>query len=152
MKSNVTRKILSVLLAGILTFSSLPISVIAENISISQETNEDTSEESLATDEDVFIVQEDTTKRGEFEKHYICSDGTYVVASYAEAIHYKDDHGNWIDVDNRPMQTTEGAYTTRNGNFGISVPSSTGDGHLMRMDKGEHSLSCRITSGSRFIS
>ena len=78
MKSNVTRKILSVLLAGILTFSSLPISVMAENISISQETNEDTSEESLATDEDVFIIQEDTTKRGEFEKHYICSDGTYM--------------------------------------------------------------------------
>ena len=149
MKSNVTRKILSVLLAGILTFSSLPISVMAENISISQETNEDTSEESLATDEDVFIIQEDTTKRGEFEKHYICSDGTYVVASYAEAIHYKDDNGNWIDVDNRPMQTTEGAYTTRNGDFGISVPSSTSDGHLMRMDKGEHSLSWTLSANKK---
>ena len=149
MKSNVTRKILPVLLAGILTFSSLPILVIAENISISQETNEDTSEESLATDEDVFIVQEDTTKRGEFEKHYICSDGTYVVASYAEAIHYKDDNGEWADVDNRPVQTAKGDYTTRNGDFGISVPSSTGDGHLMRMDKGEHSLSWTLSANKK---
>ncbi len=127
----------------------MPISVIAENIAIKQETNENTSEESLAPDEDVFIVQEDTTKRGEFEKHYICSDGTYVVASYAEAIHYKDDNGNWIDVDNRPMQTTEGAYATRNGDFGISVPSSTSDGHLMRMDKGEHSLSWTLSANKK---
>jgi hypothetical protein len=149
MKLSATRKILSTLLAWILTFSSLPLSVIAENIAIKQETNENTSEESLATDEDVFIVQEDTTKRGEFEKHYICSDGTYVVASYAEAIHYKDDNGEWVDVDNRPVQTTEGDYTARNGNFGISVPSSTGDGHLMRMDKGEHSLSWTLSANKK---
>ena len=103
------------------------------------------------TDEsdNVFIVQEDTTKRGEFEKHYICSDGTYVVASYAEAIHYKDDNGEWADVDNRPVQTTAGDYTTRNGDFGISVPSSTSDGHLMRMDKGEHSLSWTLSANKK---
>lgn len=149
MKLSATRKILSALLAWILTFSSLPLSVIAENIAIKQETNENTSEESLAANEDVFIVQEDTTKRDEFEKHYICSDGTYVVASYAEAIHYKDDNGEWVDVDSRPVQTTEGDYTARNGNFGISVPSSTGDGYLMRMDKGEHSLSWTLSANKK---
>lgn len=98
---------------------------------------------------EVYIIQEDTTKRGEFEKHYICSDGTYVVTTYAEAIHYKDDNGKWVDVDNRPMETTEGKYTTRNGDFGISVPSSAGDGHLMRMDKGEHSLSWTLSANKK---
>ena len=98
---------------------------------------------------EVYIIQEDTTKRGEFEKHYICSDGTYVVTTYAEAIHYKDDNGKWVDVDNRPMETTEGKYITRNGDFGISIPSSTGDGHLMRMDKGEHSLSWTLSANKK---
>ena len=123
-----------------MAFSSLPLSVIAENTISFHDKNQVILDQNFTTEttdesDNVFIVQEDTTKRGEFEKHYICSDGTYVVASYAEAIHYKDDNGEWADVDNRPVQTTAGDYTTRNGDFGISVPSSTGDGHLMRMDK-----------------
>ena len=144
-------RILSILLVLILAFSSLPLSVIAENVTSSQDENQVIFDQNFTTEttdesDNIFIVQEDTTKRGEFEKHYICSDGTYVVASYAEAIHYKDDNGKWLDVDNRPMQTTEGEYTTHNGDFGISVPSSAGEGHLMRMDKGEHSLSWTLSA------
>lgn len=147
-------RILSVLLALILAFSSLPLSVISENITSSQDENQVIFDQNFTTEttdesDNIFIVQEDTTKRGEFEKHYICSDGTYVVASYAEAIHYKDDNGEWIDVDNRPMQTTAGDYTTRNGDFGISVPSSAGDGPLMRMEKGEHSLSWTLSANKK---
>ena len=103
----------------------------------------------VSENSEVYIIQEDTTKRGEFEKHYICSDGTYVVTTYAEAIHYKDDNDKWVDVDNRPMETIEGKYTTRNGDFGISVPSSAGEGHLMRMDKGEHSLSWTLSANKK---
>ena len=147
-------RILSILLALVLAFSSLPVSVIAENVTSSQNDNQVIFDQNFTTEttnesDNIFIVQEDTTKRGEFEKHYICSDGTYVVASYAEAIHYKDDNGEWVDVDNRPVKTTEGDYTTRNGDFGISVPSSTGDGHLMRMDKGEHSLSWTLSANKK---
>lgn len=147
-------RILSILLALVLAFSSLPVSVIAENVTSSQNDNQVIFDQNFTTEtteesDNIFIVQEDTTKRSEFEKHYICSDGTYVVASYAEAIHYKDDNGNWVDVDNRPVQTTEGEYTTHNGDFGISVPSSAGDGHLMRMDKGEHSLSWTLSANKK---
>lgn len=147
-------RIFSVLLALILAFSSLPLSVIAENTISFYDKNQVILDQNFTTEttdesDNVFIVQEDTTKRGEFEKHYICSDGTYVVASYAEAIHYKDDNGEWADVDNRPVQTTAGDYTTRNGDFGISVPSSTSDGHLMRMDKGEHSLSWTLSANKK---
>lgn len=147
-------RICSVLLALILAFSSLPLSVIAENTISFHDKNQVILDQNFTTEttdesDNVFIVQEDTTKRGEFEKHYICSNGTYVVASYAEAIHYKDDNGEWADVDNRPVQTAKGDYTTRNGDFGISVPSSTGDGHLMRMDKGEHSLSWTLSANKK---
>ena len=147
-------RILSTLLALVLAFSSLPVSVIAETVTSSQDDNQVIFDQNFTTEttnesDNIFIVQEDTTKRGEFEKHYICSDGTYVVASYAEAIHYKDDHDEWVDVDNRPVQTTAGDYTTHNGDFGISIPSSVGDGHLMRMDKGEHSLSWTLSANKK---
>ena len=149
-----TIQTLSVLLSLILAFSSLPLSVIAENICSFQNENEEVHYLNLTTEEEsennsVFILQEDPTKRSEFEKHYLCSDGTYVVASYAEAVHYKDDNGEWIDVDNRPMQTTAGDYIARNGDFSIFVPSSTNEGHLLRMDKGEYSLSWTLSANKK---
>ena len=148
MKHYKIHKLFSAFLAVLMILLSVPCVVIeADAERLPSEIPAES--ETVFKKAEAYIIQEDTTKRNEFEKHYICSDGTYVVASYAEAIHYKDDHGNWIDVDNRPMQTTEGAYTTRNGNFGISVPSSTGDGYLMRMDKGEHSLSWTLSANKK---
>ncbi len=41
------------------------------------------------------ILYEDETKRGEFEKHYICSDGSYVAATYPEQVCYLDEDGIW---------------------------------------------------------
>lgn len=148
MKHYKIHKLFSAFLAVLMILLSVPCVVIeADAEKLPSEIPAES--ETVFKKAEAYIIQEDTTKRNEFEKHYICSDGTYVVASYAEAIHYKDDNGNWIDVDNRPMQTTEGAYTTRNGDFGISVPSSTGDGHLMRMDKGEHSLSWTLSANKK---
>lgn len=50
-------------------------------------------------EQDVFIVEEDQSKRGQFEKHYLCSDGTYISVTYPEAIHYLDTNNMWQDVD-----------------------------------------------------
>ena len=49
--------------------------------------------------EGVSVVSEDESKRTAFEKHYLLSDGTYYVVSYAEAVHEQDAQGNWVDVD-----------------------------------------------------
>ena len=151
MKHHINRA-LSALLAIILTFLSFPVVSAAEIIK-SQDINQKLAKEDVLTEdnesENVFILQEDTTKRGEFEKHYLCSDGTYVVATYAEAIHYKNDNGIWVDVDNRPIQTSTGDYVTGNGDFGIRVPGSAEEGHLIRMDKGTHSISWTLSADKK---
>ena len=50
------------MLMALLPTSGLPVLGTAEETDISNE---------------VYIVDEDITKRGEYEKHFLCSDGTY---------------------------------------------------------------------------
>ena len=54
-----------------------------------------TAEETDISNE-VYIVDEDITKRGEYEKHFLCSDGIYRAVTYAEPVHYYDSStGTW---------------------------------------------------------
>ena len=96
---------------------------------------------------DVFVMAEDVSKRGEFEKHYLCSDGTYIVASYAEAIHYKNENGEWIDVDNE-VSYNKSAQNYRAGDDAFSVEfASTSDvSKLVTMNSGEHVISWGLTT------
>ena len=45
-----------------------------------------TAEETDISNE-VYIVDEDITKRGEYEKHFLCSDGSFPSLSYSDSIH-----------------------------------------------------------------
>ncbi len=46
------------------------------------------------------ISCEDTSKRNQFEKHFLLSDGSFMAVSYAEAVHFLDSNGFWSEVDN----------------------------------------------------
>ena len=75
------------------------------------------------------IIEEDSSRRGEFEKHFLLSDGTYLTGAYDEPIHMLQDD-KWIEIDNTLELTaldngSEG-YVTRNGLFDVDfsrIPS-----------------------------
>ena len=64
----------------------------------------DGKDKQRVTEEEVLISSEVETLRGEFEKHYLLSDGSFMAVTYAEAIHYKDSTGKWQEVDNTLSQ------------------------------------------------
>lgn len=45
------------------------------------------------------LVAEVESLRGEFEKHFINEDGSYVAVSYCYPIHYEDEDGAWQEID-----------------------------------------------------
>ena len=46
-----------------------------------------------------------------------------MAVTYPEAVHYQDDDGTWVDVDNRPaINNTENTYEMVNGDFKVSFP------------------------------
>ena len=107
------------ILSALLIFTSLPVYGIMDS-----DDSTSTPDSPVVTPiEDIFVIAEDATKRNEFEKHYYCSDGSFVAVTYPEAVHYQDDDGNWVNVDNRPaINSTEKTYEMVNGNFKVSFP------------------------------
>lgn len=140
---------LSLFLAIVMIVISCPVVAIAQDEADTTQESVHTATESVETDR--YILQEDPSKRGEFEKHYLCSDGTFVVATYAEAVHYQDDSGVWQDVDMRfaadlEASTLEAAPTAQTQNFTLSVPTVSTEGHLMRMEKDGTSFAWTLTA------
>ena len=96
---------------------------------------------------DVFVMAEDVSKRGEFEKHYLCSDGTFIVASYAEAIHYKNENGEWVDIDNQvSYNALTQSYRAGNQTFSAEFASISDTSKLVTMKSGEHIISWGLTT------
>ena len=63
-----------------------------------------------------FVSRELPQHRGEYEKHFLNTDGTVTAYSYANPIHYLDANGNWQDIDNTLIKSTEGFTNTDNPN------------------------------------
>ena len=140
-----------------MAFVAIPIQAIAQNI----ETNNTNEEEILETESNefdfideinapigqeisdgVFIVQEDVSKRDQFEKHYLCSDGSYVSVSYPEAIHYLDENEVWQDVDQSlTYDSSTNAYINENTDFQVSFSSQASSTDMARIDKNGYTLS-----------
>ena len=117
-------------------------------------------------EDDVLIVAEDISKRNKFEKHYYCSDGTYIVVTYPEAVHYLDESGKWIDINNSfILDDVTGLYKAENDDFTASfshnvIKSDRGESgysvnafdkpvaqnNLVSLKKGEHSLSWTLNA------
>ncbi|MBR5767324.1 MAG: hypothetical protein IKX86_01425 [Clostridia bacterium] len=49
----------------------------------------------------VLISAEYEPGRGEYEKHFLLNDGSFIAVSYADAVHYEDCDGKWREADNR---------------------------------------------------
>lgn len=80
------------------------------------------------------VLAEDVSKRSEYEKHYLRSDGTYVAVSYNDSIHYKDENGDWQDVDNQlSLDTKDGKYKNGTPSFRTEFRSATSKGSLAKI-------------------
>ncbi len=148
---NKTTRYLTVVLAIWMLIVSIPLTVFADLLNITVQPE---------MDEIVYVLAEDNTKRTEFEKHYYCSDGTFVAVTYPEAVHYQNEQGEWVDVDMRlASDNTAQAYESQSGNFKttFSKPGTQSDASVMsagamsanvpavNMQSGDYSLSWSLT-------
>ena len=112
-------KALAILLAVLTVAYLLPMTVfgemVAESGSVAESSSgaEDGTETALTPEqliaENYFKPEEeipadalceDTGKRESNVKQFLMSDGSYTMAVYAQNVHYKDEAGEWQDIDN----------------------------------------------------
>ena len=125
------RKITALILALVLLLSQS--SVFAVGLDVTEDTVSDVAEPE--------ILAEDVSKRDEFEKHYIRSDGTYVAVTYDNAVHYKDENGVWQDVDNKVIYNAKsGKYVTSTPTFNAEFRAAGTKDSLVTLKNGESSI------------
>ena len=112
--------LIAIALTACFTVSSFPLQALSLGTSSEADSVPD-SESS-----DIFVVEEDVTKRGEFEKHFLCSDGTYRAVTYAEPVHHYDSAtGAWQDNDvSLALNAASARYEAQSGSFAVSFAKS----------------------------
>lgn len=106
---NIWKKLTASLLALVLTVQLLPVSALADEFEIDDERHD------TFTYEQPDVSGEISELRGEYEKHFSLSDGTYSAVVYPYAVHYDED-GTWQEIDN----------TLRAGTEQYTVPAEAG--------------------------
>ena len=98
----------------------------------------------LGSEEDVTIEEEDERKRGEYEKHFRNSDGSYTAVTYGDAVHYQKEDGSWEEIDNRLERVTEGngerRLRNRDGVLDVSFGERPGL-EMVTISRGGHEIS-----------
>ena len=107
-------RILAALLSVIMILGCSNFIITAED---SPEITENEQQEQISENAEVpsELVTEDETLRDKFTKHYVAEDGKRYAVVYADQIHYEDNNGNWLEVDNSlTFDTSKQKYSTNN--------------------------------------
>lgn len=108
------KKILAIFLIvlTIISMCSAAMPVFAENRLFAE--NNEIDEFDIPEDDYVEpeIISEITEKREENVKHFLLSDGSFMVAKYNNPVHYQNNDGIWIDIDNTMSKTIASAEQT----------------------------------------
>lgn len=136
MKKNLLlKRILSAVLTIVLLASAIPVSLAVQELFM----------EELPAQ----IVREVPELREESVKHFLCDDGSYIAATYAEPVHYNE-NGVWKEIDNRLILNSnklsasgEPTYTTRAG-LAVSIPQNFADGQKITAENKGYEISFGI--------
>lgn len=139
MKSRkLTIKLVAFLMALMMTILTLPIHIFASTM---DDTTDSTETDTGSTQNDiagVYVIKEDIALREENVKHFKLSDGTVKAVSYANPVHYLDENGNWIDIDNA-LTLSGNEYKTSNKTE-IKFANKSGSNGLVSIKDGNYKI------------
>lgn len=98
---------------------------------------------SASTQEEApYVIGEVRELRGEKQKHFRMSDGSYIAVSYGETVHFSDADGAWQDIDNTLVAVAEGReYMAVNGTERRRFASRIEEGDfLFSVESGDYGL------------
>ena len=143
-------RVLSLLLSLTLMVGVGNLSIFAKNIgtdaTVSKGTSLNLEQANTASDQSLLlpvITEEDTTKRVEYEKHFLCDDGSYMAITYPQPVHiWQDDE--WVDAD-FAMDTSGTRITSPNQE--VSLAKTTDDeAGLVSVNVAEYELSWSVAA------
>ena len=129
-KSKIFKRTISIAMVIMLLIQTMTFSISATNEDSPTEPTECVTVSS--TEEAKGIKKEIISKRGEYEKHFLCNDGSYIAATYPEQVNYKDDNGNWIEIDNT-LTKSNGRIKNKNQELKVSFSDNATDVEMIEL-------------------
>ena len=134
-------KLISTLLSLVLLFQLLPMQIFASGL---ENSTQETSIPS-AQQKPVMVVGENEALRTSGVKHFHLSDGSSVAVSYGTAVHYQDENGQWVEIDNRPVLNSEQTvYASRNGDRITAYAANLSSGQILSTGFGNVAVSMSV--------
>ena len=144
-------KMLSSFLCLVLIYNLLPLQVLASGVDDALQVQssalpDDGSSGSAVTYErldTLTIVEEDTSRRGEYYKEFVLNYGLRLAAVYADPVHYED-AGQWKDIDNTLKATSAkgiAGYTNTAGVWQVYFPQQLSGSNAISLTKDSYTVS-----------
>jgi len=128
-------KALSVILSLVLLLQVLLPGAAAEDI---------TENIPIEAQESLQILEEDVSKRGEYEKHFLLSDGSYLAVSYADPVHRLSLDGSFEEIDNT-LSLKGGRLANADGEFYVSFAEES-EKNLVQLSHEGYTVSWGLSS------
>ena len=133
---------LSILLVIVLLINLLPASALAIGNSIAIDEASDAAMVVATPFErgsTAQIVEEDTSKRGEYYKEFVLNNGLRMATVYPDAVHYEVD-GKWEEIDNT-LKVSGSSYVNTAGKWAVSFPQKLNSNNAVTIQKDGYTLS-----------
>jgi len=134
-------KLLSVFLAILMVMFSFPMTVLAELVR--ENTEEVTEEEGNRGIIELEELRESSTK------YFLLEDGSIMAAQYNGAVHYKDENGDWQNIDNT-LTVSGSEISTPNAKVKFAK-KTTGNESLFTLHDGNRKLTMSLDGAEKKI-
>ena len=98
------------------------------------------------------VVAEDVSKREERVKHFRMSDGSFTAVSYNTPVHYRDENGDWADIDNELELTVDAdgneVYRSKNAVVSTAFSTDLESGELLTSSVDDVSVTMQLLDNS----
>ena len=150
---------ISVILVVVMLINMLPLNALAADnqstvtmseMPVMQETVLDTipSADSAEIEQinevlPAYVVEEDVSKRSEFFKEFILSNGLRLATIYPDSVHYED-NGQWKEIDNTltaKIVDGQSVYTTTSGLWDVRFPQRLNASNSIAITKDGYTVS-----------
>lgn len=155
------RKFLQVLVVIFMLLNTVSMNLgtlFAKNINEEYVTLDPTNDVKYPTTSDpdfdasnVEIKNEVIEERTSNSKTFMKVDGTYVVAMYAETVHYLK-NGKYEEIDNSlSYQKADDVYTNNKNSYSIQLPQTITKDNSIHLSMDEYSISWRVVNASNAV-
>ncbi len=138
----------------------MPVLASYEIVTAGNVTSGNAPETETELTEEPEILSEIIEKREENTKHFLMSDGTFMVAQYPTAVHYQNDSEEWIEYNNTVKETeasmeqvelfgTDKLYSTSNLLENIVFAEKSNSNTLVSYEAKDHPISFNYHSAKK---